>query len=558
MYDHTPPRPNGTGTGGPGSSNRESTRQPQRDIGAGHGPPDRNVARDLIVVSNRQPYSHEFDEGAITVDRPTGGVTAGLDPVMRKLGGTWIAWGDGDADEEVVDDDGCVAVPPAEDLSENTDSSGAPPRNSSGAPPRTDSGPTDERYTLRRVWLSDAEVENYYYGFSNQVLWPLCHSFLGHVNCEGAFWDTYRTVNERFAANAIASAPGDRLDETTIWFHDYHFALAPRIVRRQLGPAVDVAQFWHIPWPAWDTFRACPRRQDLLRGLLGCDRIGFHTERYVQNFLECVATAVDDAVVDWSDRRIAYRGREIAIQSNPMGVPVEDVRDTVGTAAATAFPARLRKQHGIADDVTLGVGVDRLDYTKGIPERLRALERLLTDNPDLRGDLTYVQVGSVSREEIKAYREIRATVEDRVERLNDRFGTDDWQPVIYTTAHLSQAELFGLYREADLAIVSPLRDGMNLVAQEYVAAQGSDPGVLLLSRGTGAYDEFGDHALAIDPLDVPDFATTIEDALAMPDDERRQRMDGLRRAVTEQTLDSWVNQCLRPGERRSPVHRRPA
>ncbi|WP_424020037.1 alpha,alpha-trehalose-phosphate synthase (UDP-forming) (plasmid) [Halorientalis pallida] len=572
-----PPQPSGDGNGA-GSTNRNSDRQTRagserntesergEDIGqreervhrlgidgvhdaGGHAAVGGTSHRDLIVVSNRQPYSHEFDDGEVTVDRPTGGVTAGLDPVMRELGGTWIAWGDGDADRAVVDDDGCVTVPPPQDS----------PGDEASTRGQTDSGMmvSDGRYTLRRVWLSDAEVENYYYGFSNQVLWPLCHSFLGHVNCDEGFWKTYRAVNERFAGNAVESASEDRLDETTIWIHDYHFGLAPRAIRRELGSTVDVAQFWHIPWPAWDTFRACPRRQDLLRGLLGCDRIGFHTDRYAENFLECVATAVDEASVDWADRYVAYHDREIAVRASPMGVPVGDVADTATTAEATAFPPRLRNKHGIDGDTTLAVGVDRLDYSKGIPERLRALESLLDQNPQLRGRLTFVQVGSVSREAIPAYRELREEVLDCVERLNERFGTDDWQPVVYTTAHLSRAELFGLYRDADLCIVSPLRDGMNLVAQEYVAAQGPDPGVLLLSRGTGAYDEFGEHALAVDPCAVPDFATTIEDALAMPDDERRRRMADLRRAVSEQDLDSWVGQCLRPSGERPRVPHRP-
>ncbi len=475
------------------------------------------------MVSNRQPYSHGIEDGDVTVDRPTGGVTAGLDPVMQDAGGLWVAWGDGDADREIVDDEGCVDVPPGE-----------------------------ESYTLRRVWLTEDEVSNYYYGFSNQVLWPLCHSFLGHVNCESEFWEAYRTVNDRFAENAVASVDENRADRITIWFHDYHFALAPRAVRRELGPDADIAQFWHIPWPAWDTFRACPRRHDLLRGLLGCSRIGFHTERYADNFLECVATAVDEATVDWQGRRIDYQGRDVTVQAVPMGVPVDDVREAATSPEARAFPQQLRARNDVTEDVRLAVGVDRLDYTKGIPERLRALEQLWEDSPERRGELTYVQVASVSRSRIPAYEAIRDEVTDCVERINERFGTEDWQPVLYTTAHLSQSELYGLYREADLALVSPIRDGMNLVAQEFVAAQGADPGVLVLSRGTGAYDEIGEHALAIDPFDRADFATTIEDALAMPSEERRQRMAGLRRAVAARNLQSWVRRILRPNRPTAP------
>ncbi|RBI60633.1 trehalose-6-phosphate synthase [halophilic archaeon] len=470
---------------------------------------------ELLVVSNRQPYSHEYGEAQgtgeriIEVDRPAGGLTAGLDPVMQQTDGTWIAWGDGDADTDVVDDDDCVTVPPG-----------------------------DDGYTLRRVWLSQEDVDNYYYGYSNQVLWPLCHGDPGRMNAEEQFWQRYQDVNRTFA-DAVAEQAND---DMLVWFQDYHFGLAPRAVRND-HPDARLAQFWHIPWPAWDTFHACPHGAALLDGLLANDMLGFHVERYCRNFLRCVDQCLDDATVDWNTNQVRYRDDETVVKSFPMGVDFDRIECCSATDAADAFWNEFHERHGLGD-MQIVLGVDRLDYTKGIPQRIAALERLWETRPAWRGELTYVQKGIGSREQIDEYQQLQSRVDDAIERVNGRFGTDDWQPIINVEEMLPTNQLYGLYRHSDIALVSPVRDGMNLVAKEYVAAQIDADGVLLLSELAGAHNELGEHALSINPYDTAGFADTIEQALTMDDSERERRMTRLRHDVASNNLYWWMNEFL--------------
>jgi len=472
----------------------------------------------LVVVSNRQPYSHGYDGDDIVVDVQAGGLTAGLDPVMQAVGGTWVAWGDGDADRAVVDDEDCVPAPP-----------------------------DDPGYTLRRVWLSDDAVEEYYYGFSNQVLWPICHAALTNVNEWAAYWKRYRSVNEQFVdAVADHADPGD-----IVWFQDYHFALAPAIARERLDDDTVLMQFWHIPWPAPDTFRGCPHGDAIIEGLLGNDLLVFHIPRYRANFLDCVAAAVDDATVDHEAGTVRYGGHETQVTEFPMGVQADAIAERAAADEAAAFWEGFRTDHDIAD--TVAVGVDRLDYSKGIPERLRALERFWEQHPEWRGELTYVQNGSETRSEIRAYRAIQERIESAVARVNDRFGTDDWTPVVAFNDYISKEALAGLYRNGDLALVSPIRDGMNLVAQEYVAAQIDDDGVLVLSDQAGS-DTVLDSAITMRPQDNGAFADAIETALTMSSGERHARMRHLRHQVAEHDLEAWTGlnlsaaTALRDGE----------
>jgi len=469
--------------------------------------------RQLIVASNRQPYSHETDgTDRITVDCPAGGLTAGLDPVMQRTGGTWVAWGDGDRDFDVVDGDDCVSVPP-----------------------------DDPGYQLKRLRLSEEEIRHYYYGYSNQVLWPLCHSALTQIRCNPGFWRHYRNVNERFAGAVADRAEGRPL----VWFQDYHLALAPKLVRSYLPAAAVIMHFWHIPWPSWDAFRACPHRRELLEGLLNNDLIGFHTPRYRTNFLHCVDAAMDGAIVDWQAGSVSYQGRTVSVEAIPMGVPFEEIRGSVTAPTAEAFWPSFAREHDIPAEARIAVGVDRLDYTKGIVKRLRALERLWEVNPGWRGELTYVQNGSESRSRIPAYQEVQEDVADAVDRINDRFGTDDWQPIVYVTDCLEYEELYGLYRHADLALVTPIRDGMNLVAQEYVAAQVDDDGMLVLSDQAGIHDNVAEYAVTVSPHDTEGSADAIAGALIMPPGERRYRMNRLRRWVADHDLDAWLDANLR-------------
>lgn len=485
---------------------QHTARDPQPETRLRHG-----TDSSVIVVSNRQPYRHTKTSDGISVERPTGGLTEGLDPTMCDVGGTWIAWGDGDADRTVVDPNDRVSVPPE-----------------------------DASYTLRRIWLDDDAIDQYYYGMSNQVLWPLCHSFPGHIEYSASDWDRYRQVNEAFA-NAVVT---EATDNSVVWFQDYHLALAPSYVRSRLTNAVTLQQFWHIPWPVWDVFRVVPNSHTLLRGLLGNDRIGFHVHSYCRNFLNCVDTAITEARVDWDTHTVQYQGRTVSVDAIPMGVPVGDIQQEAATPDARSYPEQFRTEHGISTDVRLAIGVDRLDYTKGIPERLDALATFFERYPEWRGTLTYVQNASESRSQIPAYQRVQETVERKVAQINDTFGTDDWEPVVYTTERIPREGLLGLYRAADMALVSPIRDGLNLVALEYVAAQHDTDAALLLSSTAGVHELLGQQAFTIDPHDERQFSATIDTALRVSPEERRRRMRDLQTTVSHNDLQRWIDSQL--------------
>jgi trehalose-6-phosphate synthase len=472
----------------------------------------------LIVVSNRQPYRHEYDDAdpdsadgdcSITVDEPTGGLTAGLDPVLQQANGTWIAWGDGSADFDVTDADDCVAVPPDE-----------------------------ESYTLHRIDLSEEAVDAYYYGFSNQVLWPLCHEFpdlIEEVDDWSNDFEWYRTVNERFA-DAVGT---HATSESIVWIQDYHFALAPRMIRDRIPEEATIAHFWHIPWPTPSTFARCPHGETLLEGLLGNDLLGFHVERYVQNFLECVAATLPDADVDEDAACVSYDGTTTHLVTAAMGIEADSYDQDAHEVDEEAVTSLLER-HGVPADTALVLGVDRLDYSKGIPERLEAVERLLERYPDRHGEFTFFQKATPSRTGIPAYERLGELVRSEVERINSRFGTDDWRPIVYTEDYVSHESLCGLYRRADVMVISPLLDGMNLVAQEYVASSVDGKGVLLLSEQTGAHERLGAEALTIEPTDTDAFAEQLEAALSMPSEERRQRTRALRTRVFDNDLEHWM------------------
>ncbi|SEH17875.1 trehalose 6-phosphate synthase [Natronorubrum sediminis] len=510
---------------------------------------DESVCPDsLIVVSNRQPYRHEFETDAdeanvdtsetdaeeanadtsaadadttenktntesgpahspIEVDEPTGGLTAGLDPVLQNAEGTWIAWGDGGADFEVADDDHCVSVPP-----------------------------DDESYTLRRIDLSSEAVESYYYGFSNRVLWPLCHGFTDLIDNRSSDFEWYRSVNERFADAVGEHASG----ESVVWLQDYHFALAPRMIRESTPSSTTVAQFWHIPWPSASTFRACPNGRQLLEGLLGNDLLGFHVDRYAEQFLACAERYVPDAEVDRSRGTVHYAGHTTRVVATPMGVDAESYGEAAQSVSASDLTTVLDR-YDIPNENYIALGVDRLDYSKGIPERLAAIERFLEENPSWHGEFTFVQSASLSRTDIPAYERHNEGVREEVSRINERFGTDEWQPIVYTEDYLSTTDLCALYRRADLLVVSSIVDGMNLVAQEYVAASVDCDGSLLLSDQTGAHETLGSQALTIDPTDPDDVVEALERAVSMVPQERRRRMSALRDQVFGTDLEWWMD-----------------
>ncbi|WIV67194.1 trehalose-6-phosphate synthase [Natrialbaceae archaeon AArc-T1-2] len=482
----------------------------------------------LIVVSNRQPYRHEYasddaesetttDGGATTapsadidqqieVDRPTGGLTAGLDPVLQQAGGTWIAWGDGDADDEVADDDGCVSVPPEEGS-----------------------------YTLQRVWLTETEIDGYYRGFSNRVLWPLCHEFPELAEPRPTFLEWYRAVNRTFA-----EAVADHADEdAVVWLQDYHLGLAPAMVRERVPQTATIAQFWHVPWPTPAVFEHCPARRELLEGLLGNDLLGFHVDRYCEAFLDCVERFCPETTVDWHRQVVHHRDGQTRVTATPMGIDAED-HDRTSRSVDPGEWHDFRERHDIPRGNAIGLGVDRLDYSKGIPERLDAIERLLEREPGWRGEFTFVQTATPSRTEIPAYARHGEYVREEIDRINARFGGPGWRPIVYTEEFLPRETLCALYRRADAMIVSPLYDGMNLVAKEFVAASVDGDGTLVLSETAGAHETLGEFAYAIDPTCQEAFAETIDVALTAPSEERRGRMNGLRRRVFGRDLEWWM------------------
>jgi trehalose 6-phosphate synthase/phosphatase len=461
--------------------------------------------RQLLVVSNREPYVHRRGKADRVVEKPAGGLVTALDPVMQEVSGTWIAWGDGEADFEVTDDRGCVSVPPE-----------------------------NPRYTLKRIALDRAEVDGSYYGYANQALWPLCHMAMEQARFRNSFWGAYQTVNRRFAEATADEARADAL----VWIHDYHLALCPRYLRR-LRPELFLMHFWHVPWPAWDVFRICPQRAELLDGLLANDLMVFQHPRHVEHFLECVEREIGARI---TDRVVEYQGHMTVVDTFPISVDVAALDRAASSRNCERWIGRLSRRLRLQDRSVV-VSVDRLDYTKGIPERLRAIDLFFERWPEYRSRVVFIQKTAPSRTRIKAYRELQARVQDAVEKLNAAYGTDDWQPVIWIPTPLPPAGMAALYRMADLCIVSSLQDGMNLVAKEFVACQVDHRGALLLSELTGARDELS-WAIPINPYDAEGCAAAIAHGLAMDRDERHRRMTHLRAYLAEHDIFRWMAQHI--------------
>jgi trehalose 6-phosphate synthase len=483
--------------------------------------------RTLILLSNREPYEHvapASDGGggaAVTVRRPAGGLVSALDPTMQRTHGVWVAWGSGSGDRQSADADGRVAVPPE-----------------------------NPSYTLRRVWLDDADVEGFYLGFSNSALWPLCHMLIQHFQFRSDHWERYQAVNARFAAAAAEEARRCGGGRAVVWVQDYQFALAARMLRESFalggGDVPLIHQFWHIPFPPPDILRLLPHGvcPAVLEGLLGNDLLEFHTERYAQNFLACVADFVPGATVDFDARRVTVDGRTVEVAAFPISIDVAKYEEMARAAESRAREIRERHaQPSKAGECQLGVSVDRVDYTKGIPERLRALDYLWTHSPELRERLTFLFVATPSRSELEAYRALSEEVERTVAEINARFGTPDWTPILFHNQNVDAEQLAAFYRAADLCLVSSLQDGMNLVAKEFVACQEDERGVLVLSRFAGAAEEI-DGAVLINPFNTDGFAQGIRAALAMPADERRRRMHEMRAQLRTWTIFDWLDDIL--------------
>lgn len=474
----------------------------------------------IVIVANREPYVHERTaDGAARVLHPASGLVTALEPVMRACSGIWIAHGAGSADRETADDRGRLRVPP-------------------DAP----------AYQLRRLWLSPEEERGYYYGFANEGLWPLCHLADTRPSFRGEDWAHYESVNRRFA-DAVCEEVD--VDDPIVMVQDYHFALVPRFIRERI-PRATIISFWHIPWPNAERFGICPYRDALLKGMLGAGIVGFHTQVHCNNFKDSVDRYME-ARVDHDQGAVVFQKRETLVRAYPISV------EWPGHLAATAPPpaacrAQVLAELGLRADVLLGVGVDRLDYTKGIEERLLAVERLLERTPSLRGRFVFVQLAAPSRVVIERYRQLAASVESIAARVNARFGTDGYRPIVLLRSHHEPPDVFRFYRAADVCYVSSLHDGMNLVAKEFVAAREDERGVLVLSSFTGAARELTE-ALIVNPYDLEEASAALAAALAMSPAEQAERMRSMRALVSEFNVYRWAGQMIIDAARLRQHHR---
>lgn len=469
---------------------------------------------EILLLSNREPYIHVRDHaGRIVAQRPASGLVTAMEPIMRACSGTWVAHGSGNADRETVDANDRLQVPP-----------------------------DHPAYTLRRVWLSPEEEQGYYYGFSNEGLWPLCH--MAHVRpvFRSADWEQYKRANQRFADAVCDEA---RTEDPIVLIQDYHFALAPRLIARRL-PKATIITFWHIPWPNPESFGICPWRDELLRGLLGSTILGFHTRFHRQNFVETVDRYLETRI-ERESSTITYRGNLTRVEHYPISIqwPPEwfDTQRSVEDCRRHVLELERLPQ-----DTLLGVGVDRMDYTKGILERFAAIERLFELHPELVGRFVFVQIAAPTRSSLEEYRTFETRVHALAARINERFGRPDYEPVRLKARHHPPELINEYYRAAQICVVTSLHDGMNLVAKEFVASRDDEQGVLVLSQFTGAARELHD-ALLVNPYHAEQCAQALHLALTMPPEEQRVRMRSMRRLVREFNVFWWAGAMLEDAAR---------
>ncbi len=458
----------------------------------------------LIVVSNREPYIHKKTGNTISLEKPAGGLTSALDNVLKNLNGTWIAWGSGSGDRGVVDGRNCVSVP--------------------------QSGPS---YTLKRVWLNQNEVDNYYAGYSNRVLWPLSHLTLDRVYYKKQYWDFYKKVNRKFADAVIEQMEQD-ITGTAVWIHDYHLCLVPLFIKETLS-SVTTGHFWHIPWPDWSTFRILPQAKDILEGLLANDLIGFQIPLFVKNFMNCAREGLN-ADIDYESASVFYNGHSTRLESFPISVDFDSF-SSMALSKKQHSINHLRSQLGIKDGYT-GIGVDRLEYTKALLKRLQAIDLFFDKYHSFIGKFTFIQIAVPTRLS-EPYISYKKSVEEFINRINNKYSTGTWKPIAYITTKIEHKDLSLYYRIADVAIISSIYDGMNLVAKEYIASQVDEKGVIILSEFAGASEELTG-ALPLNPYDIETFAETIKKALLMPVEEKRSRMRALREHVKMNNLRRWT------------------
>ena len=459
----------------------------------------------LITVSNREPYIHEYKEGKITYIRPVGGAVTALDPVMRACGGTWVASGGGAADKKVVDANDEIKVPPE-----------------------------SPKYTLKRIWLTKEEENGYYFGFSNKAIWPLCHITYTRPVFDESDWGYYKQVNKKFA-DAILEKVGKK--KAFIWIHDYHLALVAKYIKEK-NPNIKTGMFWHIPWPNPEAFRICPKKQEILEGLLANDLIGFHILYFCQNFMDTIKLELE-ARIDNERTSVTYGGHETIVRGVPISVDFEDLSKLADSKKVEKERQKLREEFSLNRAEFILMGMDRIDYTKGLVEKIQAIDRFFEKYPEYKNRVVFIQKGALSRMHIETYKDLNDRLNDLVEEVNWKHGTAEWSPVVLARRHFSPTEILAFYKIADVCIVSPLHDGMNLVAKEYVSARTDLNGVLILSQFTGAARELHD-GIYVNPYDPDSFADSIKQAIEMSQEEKQKKMANLRGVVAENNIYKWA------------------
>jgi trehalose-6-phosphate synthase len=461
----------------------------------------------FFVVSNRQPFMHILDKlsNQIRCVRPASGVVTAIDPILRSCGGVWIAHGSGNADKEMVNSKDKLGVPPE-----------------------------DIRYILKRVWLNKEEEEGYYYGFSNEGLWPLCHVTHTRPIFRDSDWQMYKKVNYKFTESLLSELP---VKSPFIFLQDYHFTLMAKMIKEK-RPDATIALFWHIPWPNPEVFSICPYQQEILEGMLACDLIGFQVQNHCNNFLD-TANRLIECRVDTEKFSVVRGDKETFVRSFPISI---DGYFNSDIDKDNKVLKEIKSEYDLEGKI-IGVGVDRIDYTKGLAERILAIDRFLEKYPEYKGKFVFIQLAAPSRTHIKRYHELAGELDELVEKKNWKHSEGNWKPIIYLKRHFSPEEIYPYFKLADLCIVSSLHDGMNLVAKEYIASKPNLNGALILSRFTGASRELTD-AISINPYSIEDFADAIKEAIELPEEEKRRRMENMRRIISENNIYRWAGDIV--------------
>jgi len=463
----------------------------------------------LVVVSNREPYMHVHSGKEIKCIVPASGMVTAVEPILKACGGLWIASGTGDADKETVDKQNKLAVPPNE-----------------------------ESYILKRVWISKEEENHFYYGFSNEGIWPLCHIAHNRPVFRKKDWDFYKRVNGKFAKAVLEEIKGE--EHPFVLVQDYHFALLPELIKKE-RPDATIAIFWHIPWPNPESFSICPWQSEILLGMLGSDLVGFHTPYFCYNFLETVNNTIDSRVIR-ENLSVRIKDRTTLVRPFPISISFT-MKDFEKKDGKIPPASDLLAKYGIKASL-MGIGVERIDYTKGIIERFLATERFFEKYPEYQGRFTFVQIGAPSRTRIKSYSDIVEAVESEASRINLKFKLKDWKPILLLAYHHSHDEIMPFYKSANLCMVTSLHDGMNLVAKEFVAARNNNDGVLILSRFTGASHELTG-AIIVNPYNTEQMADAIKTAIEMPRKEQQPRMKQMRQSILEHNIYSWAANLIK-------------